>query len=115
MEEELKEYELKKNISKFLYEMKMKNTSLGFCYWLNAISYSILQILNDNHDIAKMGEIYKYIAQKYNTSIDCVEKAMRYAKEESKYKDFLKVTNNLKNYDFLTLCIDNIISKMFHK
>lgn len=109
----MKLYELKKEITKFLLEMKMKTSSLGFNYWLSAIDYLVLKTFDNGYDIPRMNEIYSFIAKKYNTSISCTEKAMRYAKEESKYKIIFNIEHNLKNNDFLTLCTDKIIEKCF--
>lgn len=109
----MKLYELKKEITKFLLEMKMKTSSLGFNYWLSAIDYSVFKMFSNEYDMPRMNEIYSLIARKHNTSISCAEKAMRYAKEESQYKIIFNIEHNLKNNDFLTLCTDKIIEKCF--
>lgn len=108
MQEIIKEYELKRKINNFLYEIKMKTTNVGFCYWLNAMTFYLRQKINNNYDIASISEVYNYIAEKYSTSVSCIEKAMRYAKENSKYKEVLKIDSNLKNHAFLILCTNNL-------
>ncbi len=109
----MKLYELKKEITKFLLEIKMKTSSLGFNYWLSAIEYSVSKTFGNGYEIPRMSEIYSLIAKKHYTSISCAEKAMRYAKEESRYKIIFNIEHNLKNNDFLTLCTDKIIEKCF--
>ncbi len=111
----LEEYELKRMISKCLYEIKMKTSSIGFCYWINSIAYCISKELEEGQDVLSISEVYAYIAEKYATTISCVEKAMRYAKEKSEYKHIWQIPDNLKNCDFLRICVDRIFSSLFHK
>lgn len=112
----LNEYYLKKKISScLLYAIDMKTTSIGFCYWLNAITYCVSRKINEDYDTASMAEIYTYIASKYNTTVACAEKAMRYAKENSQYRHCWQLSHNLKNYSFLQICTDKILTTMFHE
>lgn len=115
LEKIFEEYELKRKISKCLYAIEMKTSSNGFCYWLNAISYCISKKINEEYDVRSISEVYKYIAKKYEISIDCVEKSMRYSKERSGYKEHWQITDNLKNHDFLQMCTDRIVLILFHK
>ena len=114
-EEHLEEYELKRTISRCLYAINMKTSSTGYCYWLNAITYCILRELKEGQDVLSIGEVYTYLAKKYAKTISCIEKAMRYAKEKSGYKHAWQIANDLKNCDFLRICVDRIFSSVFHK
>lgn len=115
MEDVLQKYELKRKINKILYEIKMQTTCIGFCYWLNAIDYCVSKGINESYYIRTISEVYLYIAEKYKTSVDCVEKAMRYAKEKSNYKKQWNLGHRLKNHDFLQICIDKIYKCLFHE
>lgn len=115
LKESLQEYELKRTISKCLYAIKMKTSCAGFCYWLNAIAYCISKKIDENYDIRTINEVYMYIANKYKTSVACIEKSMRYAKEKSNYKHCWQLQDNLKNHEFLQMCTDRIILSMFHE
>lgn len=113
MEDLLKEYELNRKINRFLFNsLEMKTSTIGMCYWINAISYCINNQVKDKQYMPIIREIYRYIADKHNTSVDCVEKAMRYAKETSHYKVYFNIENTLKNTDFLLLCLDRIVSQI---
>lgn len=109
IENKLNEYELKKKISPFLYEIKMKTSSIGFNYWLNAIAYSISEQLHKEYDIPRIGNVYKYLSDKYGKSIDCIEKAMRYAKNQSKYVEKWKAEGGINNCNFLIVITNKII------
>ena len=111
----LKEYELKRRISKILYKIGMKTTCTGFCYWLNAIAYCVSRGMDENYDIRTISEVYSYVAEKYKISIDCVEKSMRYAKEKSNYKEQWNLDYKLKNHDFLQICLNKAYECLFHK
>lgn len=62
--EQVKEYELKRKISSFLYEMKMKTSTIGFSYWLNAICYCVLENIK-NYDIIRISTVYTFIADRW--------------------------------------------------
>ena len=111
----LEEYELKRKISKCLYAIEMRTSSAGFCYWLNAIAYCVGKKITEDYDIRTISEVYAYIAKKYEISVDCVEKSMRYAKEKSDYKHCWQLTHSLKNHEFLETCVDRIILTLFHE
>lgn len=111
----LKEYELKRKINKILYEIRMQTTCIGFCYWLNAIDYCVSKGINESYYIRTISEVYLYIAKKYKTSVDCVEKSMRYAKEKSDYKEQWRLDSKLKNHEFLQMSIDKTYESLFHK
>ncbi len=115
MEDIVKKYELTRKINKILYEIGMKTTCIGFCYWLNAIDYCVSKEINGSYCIRTISEVYLYIAEKYKTSIDCVEKAMRYAKEKSNYKEQWNLDYKLKNHDFLQICLNKAYECLFHK
>lgn len=108
--QKIEEYELKRKINKFLYDIKMKTSTIGFCYWLNAISFYTLNKINANYEITNMSVIYNFVAKKYCTTVDCVEKAMRYAKENSNYKEVLQINTHMKNHEFLLYCVDRIVT-----
>lgn len=115
MEDVLQKYELKRKINKILYEIKMQTTCIGFCYWLNAIDYYVSKGINESYYIRTISEAYLYIAEKYKTSVDCVEKAMRYAKEKSGYKKYWNLDYKLKNNEFLQVCINKVYECLFHE
>ena len=107
----MKEYKVRKVISTFLTKIEMKNSLLGFGYWITAISYYVLKLLNKECEIVRISEIYNYISKKYNTSVSCVENAMRYARENSKYREILQ-SSKMNNQNFAITCVDEIISKV---
>lgn len=107
--------QIERTITELLNEMNFKHSSLGFCYWLKAISYSVEKCkLNGKlNKVAianiKMEAIYKEIAEYYETTRRRAEKAMRYSVQESKYsKVFSK--QHISNKEFLILCIEKICS-----
>lgn len=103
------EKKLSRQIWEMLDTMEMKKTSLGYNYWLNAILYYVQKNSEDKYEIIRMSEIYSYVAERYKTTISRAEKAMRYAKEESYYKDILRTDIKLKNHAFLILCSEKIL------
>ena len=112
MEEIIQEYELNKIANNLLLNvLKMKNTCTGTCYLMNAITYYILKEINDHYKIKSINEVYTYIANKYNTSVDCVEKAMRYAKEKSRYLEY--TDRKMNNWELLSFCVKKV--KMFNQ
>lgn len=111
VEKIMEEYKVRKVISRFLTKIEMKNSSLGFGYWITAIAYCTLKLLNKKCEVVRISEIYNYISKEYNTSVSCVEKAMRYAKENSKYIEILKL-GKMDNQNFATICVDTIVSKV---
>lgn len=113
IEKNLNEYTLKRKISQFLHEIKMKTSSIGFNYWLNAITYSISRQLEEGYDIPLMAEVYAYLSKKYKRSVSCIEKAMRYAKNQSKYIEYWYAAGNMKNGQFLLIITNKIIEECF--
>ena len=106
----LEECELKRKISNFLLnDIKMKYTSIGFNYWINAIGYYILLKQKDKYAPIRLEEIYKYLSKKYNTTRDRVEKVMRYARENSEYQKELQVNRKVKNKEFLIVCAERFL------
>lgn len=103
---------IKRDICNFLLSMKMKNTAIGLCYWITAIDYYILLIQADRYQVIRMNDIYNFVAKKHCTTVDCAEKAMRYAKKKCSYQEILNVKNELKNFDFLILCGEYILENV---
>lgn len=70
-----------------LIKLGFNINSIGLDYWLMAIKY--YQSRNINNDL-KIGDIYKYVADMFNTEWTRVEKNMRFAK--------IGAIDNLKHY-----------------
>ncbi len=112
LEKNLNECKLKRQIRRFFNSIEMKQSSIGYIYWLNAISYCVIKQIEEGKDI-EIKEVYTYIANKYNTSVSCVEKSMRYAKQKSNYMKYWKISVMQKNHEFLSECVNEIIDICF--
>lgn len=107
MEEIIQEYELNKIANNLLLNvLKMKNICNGTCYWMHAITYYILKDINDHYEIEHINEVYSYLANKYSTSVNCIEKAMRYAKEKSRYQEY--TDRRMNNCELLNFCVKKV-------
>ena len=102
------EYQLKRKIGIFLDKLQMKHSSIGYCYWQNAILYYLQEFKRGNVSI-KMKEIYDYISKIYKTTRNRSEKAMRWSRENSKYlQEFSQYSYKITNKEFLILCAERL-------
>ena len=75
----------------FLGTLRMKNTSIGYCYWIDAVIYYIKKYEKEEYIYCfEIDEIYTYLSYKYDKDFKNIEKLMRYAREGSQYKDVYK-------------------------
>lgn len=87
-------------IKQELLELGFDVDSIGIVYWIDAIKYSKANPLE-----WKMGIIYEFIAEKYNSTTARVERAMRHSMTsaieniQKKYGYY----NKIKNSTFLNL------------
>jgi len=63
--------------AKILDRLGMKMSLKGYTYWKEALYYADNLAIAD--DMIKMGNIYRYIAKKYDDSYNRVERALRHA------------------------------------
>lgn len=101
----------KKSVDKLLNKIGMNNSYIGYCFWKTAISYYISLKEEDTYRLVKIGDIYKFISIKYNTTMEKAEKSMRFAKEKSNYIEKMKLEHKLKNKEFLITCVNKLIIK----
>ena len=102
------ERELRRKITKYLFSLKMK-TSSGFAYWSEVIFYCVMKEFKEENKIFKMMDLYEYLAQKFDTTYSKIEKAMRYAKEQSNYIKVFNQDRSLRNFEFLNYCIYDVL------
>ena len=100
-------------IKDMLLSLSFNLNSIGFRYWITAISIN----QNTNNYLKNSIEnIYQKVAQVHNTSRNKVERAMRTAREtateriQEKYNYGLKLTNK----SVLILLSENIIDNHIH-
>ena len=99
----------------FLGTLRMKNTSIGYCYWIDAITYYIKKYEKEEYIYSfEINEIYTYLSYKYDKDFKNIEKLMRYAREGSQYKEYFK-TNRLTNSQFFIRCIDKFMPNKLEK
>lgn len=115
MEENAKNKQTERKIIELLNEMNFKHSSLGFCYWLRAISY-VVNKCNKNGGFkstvivkTKMEDIYRYNAEYYDSTRSRVEKSMRHSLQNGKYCNIF-AKQHITNKEFLILCVEKICS-----
>ncbi len=107
-QKDYEEYQLKRKIGIFLDKLQMKRSSIGYCYWQNAILYYLKELKKENASI-KMEKIYDYISKIYETTRNNTERAMRMSRKNSKYlQEFSQYSYKITNKEFLILCAERL-------
>lgn len=87
-------------MKELLLELGFNMNSIVSLYWLDALNFA-----NNYQGKYKMMNIYKDIANKYNTTVSSVERSMRYAVKpaEMNIQQKYNYNNKINNMTFINL------------